>query len=232
VPNLRGAERVAKTAVDDWVCFVSASESHSKANSNCSITEAVRRLEPVAELATGLKRTPVAAIATAFGCPFEGETPTERVTGLAREFHGLGFRTIKLGDTIGTAYPRQVSALVGALRAALPDVTLVLHFHNTRGLALANVMAGLAAGVVRYESSLGGIGGCPFAPGATGNVATEDLVHFLQVETHETGINLPKLIEAGHWLETLLGRELPAHLLRAQPIGHTVPLVTTNRAVG
>ena len=126
---------------------------------------------------------------------------------------------MKLGDTIGTAAPSQVTRLIDAVRTTLPDITIVLHFHNTRGMSLTNVQAGIAAGIDRYESALGGVGGCPFAPGATGNVASEDLVHFLHLEGHQTGVDLTRLIEAGHWFETLLDRQLPAHLLRAKPVG-------------
>ncbi|MCL3883273.1 hydroxymethylglutaryl-CoA lyase [Marivita sp. GX14005] len=232
VPNLRGAERAAKTRAQEWVCFLSVTESHSQANSNCSVDEAIARLEPVVELARTEGRKPVAALAASFGCPFEGITPLDQVLRVARGLHDLGFEEMKLGDTIGTAIPSQVSVTVSSLQKALPQVGLVLHLHDTRGLSLANVMAGLSLGITRYESSLGGIGGCPFAPGATGNVATEDLVHFLHAEGHETGFDLGKLVEHGRWLSEQLGRELPGRLLKAPPIGATQPLDGIERAVG
>ncbi|MFC4667504.1 hydroxymethylglutaryl-CoA lyase [Seohaeicola nanhaiensis] len=232
VPNLRGAERAAALGLDEWVCFASASESHSQANSNTSTQEALNRLKPVIDLARQEGVVPVGAIATSFGCPFEGDVPVTRVVEVARRMTDMGVETIKLGDTIGTAWPSRVRELVRAMRSALPDTTLVLHFHNTRDMSLANVLTGIAEGVDRYESALGGVGGCPFAPGATGNVSTEDLVHFLHLEGHDTGLDLGALIEAGHWFETVLDRKLPAHLLRASPVGTTTALAEMKRAAG
>lgn len=232
VPNLRGAERAANLGLDAWVCFASASESHSQANSNTSTEEALARLKPVIEAARQQGIEPIGAIATSFGCPFEGEVSVARVVEVARRMVDLGIDTIKLGDTIGTAWPTRVRDLVRALRIALPNTGIILHFHNTRDLSLANVLTGIFEGVDRYESALTGVGGCPFAPGATGNVATEDLVHFLTLEGHETGADIDRLIDAGHWLETVLERKLPAHLLRATPTGRIVDPTTMKRAAG
>ena len=232
VPNLRGAERAARTGVHEWVCFMSATESHSQANSNCSVEDAIARFDPVVDMARAEGRRPVAALAASFGCPFEGITSTDQVVRIARALADMGFDELKLGDTIGTATPSQVAAHVSALQKALPGLGLVLHLHDTRGLSLANVMAGLSLGVTRYESSLGGIGGCPFAPGATGNVATEDLVHFLHAEGHETGVDFERLVQHGHWLSRQLGRALPARLLKAPPIGATRSLDGISRAIG
>jgi len=134
-----------------------------------------------------------ASLAVAFDCPFEGATPVARVVEIAKRFEGIGVNALVLGDTLGSASPSKVSALVDELQRQLPELEITLHFHNTRGMALANVMAGSASDVTRFESSVGGIGGCPFAPGATGNVATEDLVHLLIQEGIETGIDLPAL---------------------------------------
>lgn len=230
VPNQRGAERAAGLNLDEWVCFASASESHSQANSNTSTAEALVRLQPVIDLAKQEGVVPVGAIATSFGCPFEGDVPVERVVEVAKRMTDIGVETIKLGDTIGTAWPSRVRELVRAMRAALPETTLVLHLHNTRDMSLANVLVGIAEGVDRFESALAGVGGCPFAPGATGNISTEDLVHFLHLEGHQTGLDLAKLIEAGHWFETVLERKLPAHLLRATPVGTTTDLSEMKRA--
>jgi hydroxymethylglutaryl-CoA lyase len=171
-------------------------------------------------------------LAAAFGCPFEGVTPTAQVLRVVNALVDIGFDEIKLGDTIGTATPSQIKEVVTTLRAAHPELSLVLHLHDTRGLSLANVMMGLSLGIKRYESSLGGIGGCPFAPGATGNVATEDLVHFLHSEGFETGVDFERLVEQGRWLSGVLGRELPARLLKVPPIGTTRPLDSATRAVG
>ncbi|MCU9840386.1 hydroxymethylglutaryl-CoA lyase [Ruegeria sp. WL0004] len=232
VPNLRGAERAARSGVHEWVCFLSATESHSRANSNCSIQDAIARLESVRELAAAEGRRAVAALAVAFGCPFEGVTPTAQVLRIAGALVDIGFEELKLGDTIGTATPSQIRTVVTALRSAYPDLSLVLHLHDTRGLSLANVLAGLSLGITRYESALGGTGGCPFAPGATGNVATEDLVHFLHAEGHETGVDFDQLVTHGRWLSGVLGRDLPARLQKAPPIGATRPLDAAARAVG
>ncbi|MCF6445838.1 hydroxymethylglutaryl-CoA lyase [Nereida sp. MMG025] len=232
VPNLRGAERAAQTAVQEWVCFMSATESHSQANSNCSVDEAVARFEPVLALAKAEGKRAVAALAASFGCPFEGVTPVGQTVQVAKKLHALGFSELKLGDTIGTATPSQITQMVHALRAEVPDLDLILHLHDTRGLSLANVLTGINLGITRYESSVGGIGGCPFAPGATGNVSTEDLVHFLHAEGYETGFDLDACIDTGHWLSKALGRPLPARLLKAPPIGTTIPLDGITRAVG
>jgi len=232
VPNLRGAERAALTPVHDWVCFISATESHSQANTNCSVDEALARIEPVVALAKNCGRTPVAAIACAFGCPFEGVTPLEETIKLVKVLAEMGIQRIKFGDTIGTAIPRQVATLAQKLTADNPEVDPVLHLHNTRGLSLANVLAGLQAGITSFESSIGGTGGCPFAPGASGNVATEDLIHFLHAEGHETGVDLAQVISTGKWLEEQLGHSLPAHLLRVGPIGTLVSFNDVKRAKG
>lgn len=232
VPNMRGAERAANLGLDAWVCFASASETHSQANSNTTIDDALARLKPVIEAAHQHGVEPIGAIATSFGCPFEGDVPVQRVVEVARRMVDMGIGTLKLGDTIGTAWPARVRDLVRALRIALPDTNLVLHFHNTRDMSLANVLTGISEGVTRYESALTGVGGCPFAPGATGNVSTEDLAHFLALAGHETGADIDRLVEAGHWLETVLERKLPAYLLRVAPVGRTVDPAAMKRAVG
>lgn len=232
IPNMRGAERAANLGLDAWVCFASASETHSQANSNTTIDEALARLKPVIEAAHQQGVEPMGAIATSFGCPFEGDVPVANVVEVARRMVDMGIDTLKLGDTIGTAWPARVRDLVRALRTALPNTGIVLHFHNTRDMALANVLTGISEGVDRYESALTGVGGCPFAPGATGNISTEDLVHFLMLEGHETGADIDRLIHAGHWLETVLERKLPAHLLRAAPVGRTVDPAVMKRAEG
>ena len=173
-----------------------------------------------------------ATIVVAFDCPFEGQTPTDQVVRVAKWFDGIGVTTLKLGDTIGSASPSRVKAVVEAVRNELPDTELVLHFHNTRGMGLANVMAGIEVGVRRFESSIGGIGGCPFAPGATGNISTEDLVHLLHLEGHETGIELEPLIEAGRFVADVLGRPVPAALQSATPVGVLHEFDPSTRAKG
>jgi len=230
VPNQRGGERAA--GVDVWVAFMSVSETHSRANSNSSIDEAFERIRPLPEMAAQAGALVTAALAVSFDCPFEGRTPVENVVALARRFQDIGVHSLKLGDTIGTASPGRVTRLVEALARAVPEMEIVLHFHNTRGLALANVMAGLGAGITRFESALGGLGGCPFAPGASGNVATEDLVHMMVQEGVATGIDLDKLIEVGRAFGDALNTELPAHLQKAQPVGVLHPYNDVYRAAG
>jgi len=220
VPNERGGIRAAGVGVDVWVAFMSASERHSLANSNSSVDDAFERIRPLPALAVESGAEVSGALAVAFDCPFEGPTPIDHVVGIATRFQEIGVSSLKLGDTIGTASPARVRQLVSALSTELPDLELVLHFHNTRGLGLANVLAGIESGVSRFESSLGGIGGCPFAPGASGNIATEDLVHMLALEGMETGIDLNALIAAGQTLSALLQRNLPAHLQNAKPSGN------------
>lgn len=219
VPNARGGERAASVGVDVWVAFMSASEKHSLANSNVSVEEAFARIRPLPDLAHAAGASVAGAIAVAFDCPFEGGTPVDQIVKIAKWFDGIGITTLKLGDTIGTASPKRVRRLVEALRAELPDLELVLHFHNTRGMGLANILAGIDCGVTRFESSIGGIGGCPFAPGATGNVPTEDVVHLLHLEDHNTGLDLDALVHAGEFVQSVLGRPLPAHLQSASPVG-------------
>ena len=230
VPNQRGGERAA--GVDVWVAFMSVSETHSRANSNSSVDEAFERIRPLPEMAAQAGALVTAALAVSFDCPFEGRTPVENVVALARRFQDIGVHSLKLGDTIGTASPGRVTRLVEALARAVPEMEIVLHFHNTRGLALANVMAGLRAGITRFESALGGLGGCPFAPGASGNVATEDLVHMMVQEGVATGIDLDKLIEVGRAFGDALNTELPAHLQKAQPVGVLHPYNDVYRAAG
>ncbi len=231
-PNERGGSRAASVGVDVWVAFMSVSEKHSLANSNSSVDQAFDRIKPLPALAARSGAVVSGALAVAFDCPFEGATPIRRVVDIATQFQEIGVSTLKLGDTIGTASPTRVKQLVSALTAELPDLELGLHFHNTRGLGLANVLAGIESGVSRFESSLGGIGGCPFAPGASGNIATEDLVHLLELEGMQTGIDLNAIIAAGQELADVLQRKLPAHLQNAKPAGTLYRLEDTVRATG
>ena len=243
VPNKRGALRAAEAKVDEMVVFVrpyprggacragaeqargvrqgrmvvfvSASESHNRKNVNREIEESLAGFEDVARVA-GEAGTPVyGAISTAFGCPFEGEVPAARVGEIARRFQQLGFTGVSLGDTTGMATPPLVAAAVAAVREAAPGLGLGLHFHNTRGIGLANVMAGLELGVGKYEGSFGGIGGCPFAPKATGNICTEDLVYLLEEMGIGTGIDLRKLSGIACDVEAAVGHELPGQIMKA-----------------
>ncbi len=215
VPNLRGAEAAIAAGADALVMFASASETHNLKNVNRTRDESLAGFRDIAEAARSRGVPLHGAIATAFGCPFEGEVPVSEVVRIARYYGDLGVRRITLGDTTGMATPRLVRERVRALRSELLDLPVALHFHNTRGMALVNVAAGLEAGAAHFESAIGGLGGCPFAPGATGNLCTVDLVHFLHEEGIETGLDLDDLIATARWFEGVLGAPLPGQVVRA-----------------
>lgn len=215
VPNARGAARAAEAGVDEFVVFVSASESHNRKNVNCSIADSLAGFQNVAGIADEAGIPVRGAIATAFGCPFEGDVPLEQLSDIAMQFRDLGFTGYVLGDTTGMATPPLVSAACSHLSNEVPDMELGLHFHNTRGIGLCNVMAGLEAGIRKYDSSIGGLGGCPFAPAATGNICTEDLVYLLHEMGIETDLDLPKLMKIAQKMEELLGHKLPGQIMKA-----------------
>jgi hydroxymethylglutaryl-CoA lyase len=217
VPNAKGAERAVQARVDGMVVFLSASESHNRKNLNRGIDRSLADVAEVTMIGEAAGIPVHAALSVAFGCPFEGEVPLDRVVGIAEELAMLGIRRLSLGDTTGMATPPLVRERVEALRAKLPRLELALHFHNTRGIGLCNVMAGLDCGVDRFESSIGGLGGCPFAAGATGNVCTEDLVYLLEECGVETGIDLEALIEVARAVERAVGRPLPGQVMKAGP---------------
>ena len=232
VPNANGARRAAEARVDEMVAFVSASESHNRANVNRSIAESLDGFGQVAEIARENGIAVHGAIAVAFGCPFEGDVPFAQVVGLVGRLRALGVRDVTLGDTTGMATPPIVTGLCKAILDAHPDVHITLHFHNTRGIGLANALAGLQAGIDSYESSLGGLGGCPFAPGATGNICTEDLVYLLHEMGIETGIDLAALVAAARHVETLVGHPVPGQVMKAGPRLRRHPLDAVRPALG
>jgi hydroxymethylglutaryl-CoA lyase len=215
VPNARGAERALAAQVDEIVLVVSASQTHNRANVRRSVAESFAEFTEVRAALLGSDVAVVGAIATAFGCPFEGAVPEAQILDCIARYVDLGVGGVTFGDTTGMANPRQVQQLVGRARDRFPGVELTLHFHNTRGMGLANVVAGLSAGVVRFEGCLGGLGGCPFAPGATGNVCTEDVVHMLQCMGYDTGVDLDRMLEASHRLEEIVGHALPGQVVKA-----------------
>jgi hydroxymethylglutaryl-CoA lyase len=216
VPNARGAERALGAGIDEAVVFVSASETHNRANLNAPIEQSLANAGDVAALVRG-RMSVRGAVACAFGCPFEGEVPVEAAMRVIDRYAELGFGSIGLGDTTGMATPPTVARLVEAIRKRHPDMPIALHFHNTRGVGLANVMVGLDLGVREYESSIGGLGGCPFAPGATGNICTEDLVYLLEESGFDTGIDLAALVEVARRVESVIGRQLPGQVMKAGP---------------
>ena len=230
-PNARGAERALAAGVDEIVVFVSASESHNRANLNAPIAQSLANVGEVTEAVAG--RAPIrGAVACAFGCPFEGEVAVDAVLRIVDTYANLGFRTLTLGDTTGMATPPTVARLVRAIGERFPSIATALHFHNTRGIGLANVVIGLELGIREFESSIAGLGGCPFAPGATGNVCTEDLVYLLEESGYDTGVDLAALIGVAKRVEALIGRPLPGQVMKAGPRLRKYTLDDARRAVG
>ena len=232
VPNARGAERAAAAKVDMMACFVSASQTHCQANLNKDIDAALADFREFAPIAQRWGIALRGAIATAFGCPFEGEVSLDNVLKIVEAYLRGGARHITLGDTTGMATPPVVTRTVEAIRARFPEAIIALHFHNTRGIGLANVMNGLALGVREYESSFAGLGGCPFAPGATGNICTEDLVYLLHECGYETGIDLDALAAVAREVQSVMGRELPGQYMKSGPRLKLSSLESVRRAVG
>lgn len=217
VPNAKGAERAVEAGVDEIRVFVSSSESHNRKNVNRAIEDSLKGFEDVLSIASSAGCPVSGAIATSFGCPFEGNVSVEQVGMIAKHFQDLGMVGVGLGDTTGMATPPLVAERCRHLQEHVPDLPITLHFHNTRGIGLANVMAGLDEGIDRYESSFAGLGGCPFAPGATGNICTEDLVFLLHEMGIETGIDLEKLCGVARRVEEVVGRSLPGQVMKAGP---------------
>jgi len=215
VPNARGAERALGADVDEIILVVSVSETHNRANVRRSVAESFAGFREVFDAVRGKRQTVVGALATSFGCPFEGVIPEQQVLDGVARYVDLGVDAVSLADTTGMANPRQVEALVRRVRERWPELELALHFHNTRGMGLANVLAGLATGVTHYEGCLGGLGGCPFAPGATGNICTEDLVHMLHCMGYDTGVDLDALLAASRRLGEIVGHDLPGQVVKA-----------------
>jgi hydroxymethylglutaryl-CoA lyase len=220
IPNERGLERALelRDRFDEVNVFLSASETHNRKNVNRSIAESLEGLARTVERARSEELRCEGVISVAFGCPFEGEVAPDRVFGIAESLAESGCAEVSFGDTTGMANPRQVADFFGAARERLPAVELTAHFHNTRGQGLANVLAALSEGVESFESAFGELGGSPVTPGATGNIATEDLVSMLHEMHIETGIDLVALIGASRAVQELLGRPLGAHVLRAGPV--------------
>jgi len=215
VLNRRGFDRAVAAGVDEVNCVVVASETFSQRNQGMSLADSVRVVGDLADDARAAGLGLSVTLATAFGCPFEGEVPEATVVDLARQVHALGVDEIALADTIGVGVPAQVTRLVAGVAAAAPGATLRAHFHNTRNTGYANAVAALDAGVTVLYASTGGIGGCPFAPDATGNIATEDLVYLLDRTGIESGVELERLMGTARWLSGILGETVPGQLARA-----------------
>ena len=206
VPNVRGLDRALAAGADAIAVFTAASDEFTRANIGMTIAESLLAFAPVLQRAHAEGIWTRGYISTAFGCPYSGEVQPEVVAGVAAALRGLGCGQISIGDTIGVGRPEQVPRVVGAVAGSVPVEEIALHLHDTGGLALENVAAGLDAGVRMFDSSAGGLGGCPFAPGAPGNLSTEALVGFLQERGHETGVELEAVRETGAWMRGLVGR--------------------------
>ncbi len=215
VPNLRGMERLDPTRLDGIALFTAASETFSRRNTNAGIAETIDRFRPVVTQAREQGLWVRAYISTAFGCPYEGEISPGQVLQVGQELVALGVDELSVSDTIGVATPGQVLSVLDTLVPHVSVGQIALHFHDTRGTALANVLAGLQAGVATFDSSAGGLGGCPYAPGATGNLATEDLVYMLNGLGVETGVSLDGVVEASSFLATVTGHRPASRYYRA-----------------
>jgi hydroxymethylglutaryl-CoA lyase len=215
VPNLAGLERAHAARVGEVGIFAAASESFSRKNINQSIQESLATYRQVCARARELGMRVRGYVSTAFGCPFEGDVPPERVAEVAEALISMGAFEIAVSDTIGIAHPGQVPRVVSAVATRVPLEQIALHFHDTRGMALANVLTALELGIATFDASAGGLGGCPYAPGATGNLATEDLVYMLDGLGIRTGVNLHALMDASSFIEAHVGHALPSRYYRA-----------------
>jgi hydroxymethylglutaryl-CoA lyase len=223
VPNSRGAQRALDAGFREIEVVVSASDTHNRKNVNRTTAESLDDIAGLIALLHGAGASCEVIVSTSWGCPFEGDVPVERVVSVVDRAVADGADRIAFGDTTGMATPGRVAALVEAVRAKHPDTPLLLHFHNTRGTALANVLAALQLGVREFDASVGGLGGCPYAPGATGNLASEELVHMLEDMGIDTGVDLDALIDVARSAERIVGRELPSGVLRAGPRTRLTP---------
>jgi hydroxymethylglutaryl-CoA lyase len=214
VPNVRGAERALASGADELNLVMSASETHNLANLRMPREKSFTALREVIAMAAG--RLPVnVSLSACFGCPMEGAVPADEVSRWADRFADLGVRGLTICDTTGMAHPAQVALLCRTLRDRFGHLQLTLHFHNTRGMGLTNVLAAAQAGIDRFDGSLGGLGGCPYAPGATGNVCSEDAIHMLHTMGYDTGIDLPRLLAVARRLPAIVGHDVPGQVAKA-----------------
>ena len=214
VPNLRGAERALESKADEFNLVMSTSETHNLANLRMGREKSFAGLAEVIKYVDG--RTPInVSLSTSFGCPMEGEVSQAAVEGFTKRFADLGVRGVTICDTTGMANPDQVKRMCDSLQKQFSNLQLTLHFHNTRGMGLANVLAAVQSGIVRFDGSLGGLGGCPYAPGASGNISSEDAIHMLDAMGYDTGMNIPKLIQLARELPKIVGHEVPGQVAKA-----------------
>jgi hydroxymethylglutaryl-CoA lyase len=214
VPNVRGAERALESHADELNLVMSTSETHNLANLRMPRENSFAALKEVVALAAG--KVPVnVSLSTCFGCPIEGDVPQGEVLGWADRFAQLGVRGLTICDTTGMAHPAQVSRMARALREHFAGLQLTLHFHNTRGMGLANVLAAVQEGIDRFDGSLGGLGGCPYAPGASGNISSEDAIHMLEAMGYDTGVDLARLLPVARRLPEIVGHDVPGQVAKA-----------------
>ena len=229
VPNVKGMERAIAThqgegKINEINVVLSASETHNRANVNRSCEESFADFAVMINMAKDAGIRMNGTVSTSFGCPFEGYVPEARVLGFAQRYVELGFEGVTLADTTGMANPAQVERMSAEAVKRFPGLPLTLHFHNTRGMGLANVLAGIRAGIVHYDGSLAGLGGCPFAPGATGNICTEDMVNMLEDMDFDTGVDLDLLLAAAVKMPMVVGHDVPGQVMRAGKTLHLHPV--------
>jgi hydroxymethylglutaryl-CoA lyase len=217
VPNVKGAERAIDAGITKLKLMLSATDSHSLSNANSTSEEAQNKLEPIIEVAAKRGVKVGGSISVAFGCPYEGDVPLSRLVSILDRYTKMGIDEVSLADTTGMANPVQVYSLLGQLNEQFPTMTFSMHLHNTRGMALANAVAAVQQGVVHFDSSVAGLGGCPYAPGASGNIATEDLVHAFHEMGIETGIDLYQMISVAKSVKQTLGHDGGSYMLQAGP---------------
>ena len=214
VPNLRGAERALESRADEFNLVMSTSETHNLANLRMPREKSFAGLAEVIRYVDG--KAPInVSLSTCFGCPMEGDVPQDVVEEYAKRFVDLGVRGLTICDTTGMANPQQVSVMAESLQKQFPHTQITMHFHNTRGMGLANVLAAVQAGIVRFDGSLGGLGGCPYAPGASGNISSEDAIHMLDAMGYDTGINIPRLLSWARELPNIVGHTVPGQVAKA-----------------
>ena len=214
VPNLRGAERAFESKADEFNLVMSTSETHNLANLRMTREKSFAGLAEVIKYVDG--RTPInVSLSTSFGCPMEGDVPQKVVEGFAQRFADLGVRGLTICDTTGMANPAQVISMSESMQKLFPEMQVTMHFHNTRGMGLANVLAAVQSGITRFDGSLGGLGGCPYAPGASGNISSEDAIHMLDAMGYDTGMNIPNLLAIARELPAIVGHSVPGQVAKA-----------------
>jgi hydroxymethylglutaryl-CoA lyase len=214
VPNLRGAQRALDSKADELNLVMSTSETHNRSNLRMGREESFSALREVIEFING--RIPInVSLSTAFGCPMEGDVPQDVVLNYVSRFNDLGVRGVTICDTTGMAQPVQVTKMIDALHKQFKHLQLTMHFHNTRGMGLANILASVQSGITRFDGSLGGLGGCPYAPGASGNVCSEDAIHMVDAMGYDTGIDVDALLAIAKRLPQIVGHDVPGQVAKA-----------------